>query len=62
MGMAKFDSGYILTSLEVARDLVGLEKGAHAIYVMTEDPLRFDEFAEKVKGVLGPAYRVITWQ
>lgn len=63
MGMQKFDSGYILTSLDTARSLVGLDGDAvHAIYVMTEDPFRFGEYAEKIRDSVSPSIRVITWQ
>jgi len=62
MGMRDFDAGFVLTSLEVGRELVGLEDGAHSIYVMTEDPFRFAELAERVRKELGPAYTVRTWQ
>jgi len=62
MGMRDFDSRFILTSIDVARDLVGLEEGAHAVYVMTEDPFRFDEFAERVRCELGPNFSVRTWK
>ena len=62
MGMQKFDSGIILTSLGVARDLVGLESGAYSIYVMTEDPFRFSEFQEKISAAVGPGFLVRTWK
>jgi len=62
MGMRDFDSTFVLTSLEVARELTGMESGAHAIYVMTEDPFRFEEMASRVAGVLGPGYQVRTWK
>lgn len=62
MGMQKFDNGYILTSLELARSLVGMDRGVHAIYVMTDDPFRFAEYQEKVQERLSPYMRVITWR
>ena len=62
MGMRDYDSGVILTSLDVARELVGLDKGAHAIYVMTNDAFKFDEFASKVRDEVGSAYAVRTWR
>jgi len=62
LGMRDFDSGFMLTSLEVARELVGLEGGALAIYVMTSDPFRFENAAARVREKLGPAYAVRTWK
>jgi lipoprotein-releasing system permease protein len=61
MGMRDFDSSFILTSLEVARELVGLESGAQSVYVMTADAFRFREFADAVQRELGPGYVVRTW-
>ncbi|MBN1557612.1 MAG: ABC transporter permease [Lentisphaerae bacterium] len=62
LGMRDFDSGFLLTSLQVGRDLAGLEAGAHAVYVMTENPFRFGEFAARVRNAAGPHYTVRTWQ
>jgi lipoprotein-releasing system permease protein len=62
MGMWDFDSRFILTSLEVARDLAGMEDGADAVYVMTSDPFRFAEMAERVRKAAGAAYDVRTWR
>ncbi len=61
MGMRDFDGGFLLTSLDVARDLVGLDSGAHAVYVMTEDAFRFEEFAGRIQAAIGPHYLVRTW-
>lgn len=62
LGMHDFDSGFVLTSIGVARDLVGLDAGAYSIYVMTEDPFQFETFAQRVAEAVGPRYRVRTWQ
>ncbi|MFC1498427.1 ABC transporter permease [Verrucomicrobiota bacterium] len=62
MGMRDFDSGFILTSLEVARDLLGLEDGTRSIYIMTEDPFRFEAFSNKVRAMLPPSLSVSTWK
>jgi len=62
LGMWDFDSRFILTSLETARDLSGIEEGADAVYVMTDDPFRFDEFAQRVRGEIGPSFVVRTWR
>ncbi|MDD4872615.1 MAG: FtsX-like permease family protein [Kiritimatiellae bacterium] len=62
MGMRDYDSGVVLTSLDVARELVGLTGGAHVIYVMTNDPFKFDKFASDVRDAVGPAFSVRTWR
>jgi len=62
MGMRDFDSGFILASIHVVRDVVGLDAGAYTVYVMTEDPFRFEEYAARVKDALGPTYDVRAWQ
>ena len=62
LGMWEFDVGFVLTSLEAARDLCKIEEGAHAIQVMTEDPLRLRPVKEAVAEAAGPAYLVRTWE
>ncbi len=62
LGMHDFDGGFVLTSIGVARDLVGLDSGAYSIYVMTEDPFAFETFASRVRDAIGPRYAVRTWQ
>lgn len=62
MGMRDFDGSFLLTSLDLARDLVGLDSGCHAIYVMTEDAFRFAEYAQRVQEAIGPNYLVRTWR
>ena len=62
MGMRDFDSGFILTSLDVARELTGMSSGARSIYVMTQDPFRFEVYATRVREALGPDYTVRTWK
>ncbi|HMP71660.1 MAG TPA: ABC transporter permease [Kiritimatiellia bacterium] len=61
LGMWEFDAGFIVTSLVKARDLYQLEYGAHAIQVMTVDPLRAEEVASRIRNELGPEYFVTTW-
>jgi len=62
MGMRDFDAGFLLTSLDVGRELVGLDRGAHRIYVMTTDAFRFEEIADRLRAALGPDYAVHTWK
>jgi lipoprotein-releasing system permease protein len=62
MGMRDFDAGFILCSLETARELAGMESGVHAIYVMTADALKFDKFSLHIANLLGNKYTVMSWK
>jgi lipoprotein-releasing system permease protein len=62
MGMWDYDSGFVLTSLDVARDLMGIENGAGSVYIMTDNPYRFAEYASRVQSEVGPEYGVRTWK
>jgi lipoprotein-releasing system permease protein len=61
LGMYDFDMGFVLTSLETARSLYGLESGVHGIQVMTADPYKAAITAAEVRRALGPGYHVQTW-
>jgi lipoprotein-releasing system permease protein len=61
LGMRDYDSNFILTSLDTARELVGRDSGADSIYMMMEDPDLFPIFVERVRAELGPAYIVESW-
>ena len=64
MGQGHFDSGFVITSLGVARDLMGLTRGAYSLQVKTEnpdDPRRFGEVVTALRRKLGPSYLVRTW-
>ncbi len=62
LGMRDFDGSFLLVPLAVGRDLVGLESGAHAVYVMTDDAFRFDAYASAIRAAIGPEYDVRTWK
>lgn len=62
MGMWDYDSGFILTSLDAARDLLGMERGAAAVYVMTDNPYRFEDYAARIQREIGPEYDIRTWK
>lgn len=61
LGMWEFDIGFVLTSLDKARDLYKLESGVHGIQVMTEDPFRAQEVKLLLQEELPPMYQVTTW-
>lgn len=61
LGMWEYDVGFILTSLENARELYRMESGVSAIQVMTDDPMRAAEVARAIREVLPPYYSATTW-
>lgn len=62
LGMRDYDSGFVLTSLDIARELVGLEEGAYSIYIMTDDPFKFADYSAAVRKVVPPGYEVKSWR
>ena len=63
-GQRDFDSGFVLVSLNVARDLMGMTKGVYSVSMKCESPQKIDRFGEIVSAVAGvaPQYRLRTWQ
>jgi lipoprotein-releasing system permease protein len=64
-GQRDFDSGFLITSLAVGRDLMGLKSGSYSIHVKTADPQNlavFSRTVERIREAIGPGYRVRTWQ
>ncbi len=61
LGMWEFDIGFILTSLDRARDLYKLEHGVHAIQVMADDPFEAERVKRRLLEALPPIYQVTTW-
>ena len=64
-GQRDFDSDFVITSLGVARDLLGLQQGAQSIHVKTADPQNEPVFAacvDAIRAELGWKYTVQTWQ
>ncbi len=62
LGMRDFDAGFVLASIDVVGDLLGMDEGASSIYVMTENPLLFESYTASLKELLGPAYDVASWK
>lgn len=61
VGMWDFDMGYLLSSLGIARNLSGIEQGVQGIQVMTDNPLRAEQVAVRLREHLGPRYQVLSW-
>jgi lipoprotein-releasing system permease protein len=62
LGMWDYDYGYVLTSLNRARELYKIEEGVHAVQIMTDDPFRSAEIQARLRTALGPLFDVTTWQ
>jgi len=63
-GQRDFDSGFIITSIAVARDLLGMKSGVYSIHLKVDDPqntARFSKIVEDVR-MLIPMHSVRTWQ
>jgi lipoprotein-releasing system permease protein len=63
-GQRDFDSGFIVTSIAVARDLMGLRSGVYSIHLKVADPQNTAKFSRIVSDVrrLFPLYETRTWQ
>ena len=61
LGMWEFDMGYVLVSLELARDLYDMNEQIHAIQVAIENPLKAAHVAHNIRETLGPGFEVRTW-
>lgn len=63
-GQRDFDSGFVITSIAVARDLMGMKSGVYSIHLKVDDPQNQARFKKIVKDVrmLVPYYNVRTWQ
>lgn len=63
-GQRDFDSGFIITSIAVARDLMGMKSGVYSVHLKVADPQNTAKFKKIVSDVrsLIPVYTVRTWQ
>lgn len=64
IGMWEYDIGFILLPLDAARELYGIERGVHALRIMTSDPYQAGKVARQISAVLRGKYddvNVQTW-
>ncbi|MFA7159920.1 MAG: ABC transporter permease [Kiritimatiellia bacterium] len=64
IGMWEYDVGFVLLPLEAARELYGLEGGAHALRVMASDPFKAAAVSRRIAAALEPHhddFSVQTW-
>jgi len=61
VGFNDFNSMMIVSSLENAQELYGLDGGVHGVLVMLKDPFQAAVAQKELQGELGSGVRVSTW-
>jgi lipoprotein-releasing system permease protein len=61
LGFNDFNAMMIISSLENAQDLYGLDNAVHGLFLMLKDPFRAEEVARELQPALGLDLRLITW-
>ncbi len=61
-GMYEYDSRFILTGLEMAQELYGMQGGVHGVVLRITDPMKADQVAEELTWRLPPPLRAISWR
>ncbi len=61
VGFNDFNFMMIVTSLENAQELYGLDNSVHGLYVMLHDPFKVNEVRDQLQRALGPDYHGLTW-
>lgn len=63
VGFADFNSGIIVTSLDNAEELLGMqENSVHGLQVKLNDPFDADKVAQQLSQTLGTNYSIRTWK
>ena len=62
IGMWEYDVGFILVPLDAARELYGIESGAHALRVMTTDPFKSAAISRRISAELRNEYEEVSVQ
>ena len=61
VGYYDFDANVIVTSLENAQELYGLDNGVHGLMIMLDDPYRAPQVSRELVESLGPNYYASNW-
>ncbi len=64
IGMWEYDVGFVLTTLEVAQEMCGMDEGVHALRVMTANPYQAATIAQRLEASLAgefPELHCRTW-
>lgn len=59
VGQAKYDKGYVLTSISFARRLFGLQGELTSLELRLQSDASIDRTKKQIKQILGPKYRVL---
>ncbi|MDI6774447.1 MAG: ABC transporter permease [Verrucomicrobiota bacterium] len=62
MGMRDYDGEFVFASLDVARSLAGLIRGAHALHIVATDPMNTDALTDRIRKTIGSGYAIRTWR
>ena len=60
-GYYEYNAGYVLTSLETAQDLYGLDGSVHGLQVRLDQPELAAKVRAELRPVLGPDYQITLW-
>ena len=60
-GYYEFNSRFIITSLENAQDLYGLDDSVHGLFVSLNDPYQAEAVRQQLEATLGDEYSISTW-
>ena len=60
-GMRDIDDLIAITSIGMARDIVGIDAGVQTIQVQTSNPETAWREANKIETALGPSFKALTW-
>ena len=61
LGFNDFNSMMIVTSLENAQSLYGVDNAVHGLFVMIRNPMQAEAVGKTLQAALGPDFRAITW-
>jgi lipoprotein-releasing system permease protein len=60
-GYYEYDSRYIVSSLDNAQDLYGLNDAVHGLFVTVKDPDQATAVKQRLEQRLGPDFNLVTW-
>jgi lipoprotein-releasing system permease protein len=61
VGMYQIDSGFILTDLQTARDVLGMQGGVHGIQILGQDLMGANELAKRIEQESEFQYEARSW-
>lgn len=61
VGYFEYNASVVVTSLENAQELYGLEDRVHGLLVMLHDPYQAGVVRSQLRAALGPDYQITTW-